>query len=108
MLESFLISTFKAIVIQMEHILKHLNLPWLQTAQSLQQLKIQFDTCLPEDLHDHYCLSQDSNQQLVILVRNSLWIMQLRNFEPKLRSIATHFFQKPTVLKWKIRPKINL
>ena len=78
--------------------------PVLAKAIMFLQIKSRLDKVLPDYLALHYSISQDSNNCPVILINNSVWLLQLKQHEAVIKSILQGFFDDCSVLQWKVKP----
>ena len=91
--------------------MKLINSYWQQPiivkAKMFLQLKSKLDAVLPAHLALQYDISQDANNNPVILVSNSVWLLQLKQHQDAIRQEIKKYFPKMHCLQWKIKPSFN-
>lgn len=83
-----------------------LQLDYIEVIKKLSQIKADIDVFLPQHLVLQYVISQDKYGQPVLLVKNSVWLLPLKQYEPKIMPVINKHFPKCNILQWKIKPGI--
>ena len=91
----------------MKQIQDYFQNPLFIKAKKLMDIKAKIDKDLPKHLTLQYSLSQDIQNNPVVLVSNAVWLLQLKDFEHIFKSNIRVEFDKHCVLLWKVKPGIG-